>query len=333
MTYKGYGRVIKGVGGLFTVRMFDGSSRWHVTPYEPMPLDGKTVVARGRGALHRKGALLVGDVVEVGYDHTSFQMEAGEARPAADGAGVSIDRVCDRRCGLIRPPMANLDVLFVTFAAATPDPIPETVDKLISIAEFNRIEPVIVVTKSELDPEKAEYFADLYRRAGFDAFCVGFGMEESVAALKAYVEERLVGKIAAFSGASGVGKSTLMNRLFPDLKLETGEISHRIERGKNSTRCVELYPLSAEADCGFLADTPGFTMLDFERFDFFDKEDLPLTFREFVPYIGECRYTKCSHTKEQGCAILEAVHQGAVAPSRHQSFVSLYDILKKKVKW
>ena len=333
MTYQGYGRVIEGVGGLFTVRMFDGASRWKATPYEPMPLDGKTVVGRGRGTLHRKGALLVGDVVEVGYDHTSFRKEGGEVIPAADGAGISIDRICDRRCALIRPPMANLDVLFVTLAAATPDPILETVDKLISIAEFNRIEPVIVVTKSELDPAKAEQIAQIYRLAGLAAFCVGFGMDEGVDALQSYIKEQLPGRIAAFSGASGVGKSTLMNRLFPELALETGEISRRIERGKNTTRCVELYPLSEEADCGFLADTPGFTMLDFERFDFFEQEDLPLTFREFVPYIGQCRYTKCSHTKEQGCAILDAVHRGEVAPSRHQSFVSLYDVLKKKVKW
>ena len=141
------------------------------------------------------------------------------------------------------------------------------------------------------------------------------------------------GKLFVISGASGVGKSTMLNGLFPQLQLETGEISRRIERGKNTTRCVELYPLSEEADCGFLADTPGFTMLDFERFDFFEKEDLPLTFREFVPYIGDCRYTKCTHVKEQGCAIVEAVRTGSIAASRHSSFVSLYEILKKKTKW
>ena len=329
MTYKGYGRVIRGVGGLFTVR----TQAKQDASGESLPLDGKTVVARGRGALHRKGALLVGDLVEIGYDHTSFREEAGQIVPAADGAGISIDRICDRRSALIRPPMANLDVLFITLAAATPDPVLDTVDKLISIAEFNRIEPVVVITKSELAPAKAEQIAALYRKAGFETFCVGFGMEDSLEALRHYVDNSLQGKVAAFSGASGVGKSTLMNRLFPQLGLETGEISHRIERGKNTTRRVELYPLSEDSDCGFLADTPGFTMLDFERFDFFDKEDLPLTFREFVPYIGECRFTKCSHTKEQGCAILDAVKRGDVAPSRHQSFVSLYDVLKKKVKW
>ena len=333
MTYKGYGRVTKGVGGLFTVRMFDGRSRLHAEPYEAQPLDGLTVYARGRGVLHRKGALLVGDLVEVSYDDTSFSRAECGIQPSQDGTGIAIDRVCDRSCALIRPPMANLDVLFVTVAAAAPDPILETVDKLISIAEYNGIEPVIVVTKSELAPQYAEKLEILYRRAGFAAFRIGIGMDEGREALRAYIDQGLHGKIAAFSGASGVGKSTLLNALFPQLNLETGEISRRIERGKNTTRAVELYPLSDEADCGFLADTPGFTMLDFERFDFFEKEDLPNTFREFLPLIGSCRYTKCTHLREDGCAIVEAVKRGEIARSRHQSFVSLYEVLKKKAKW
>ncbi len=333
MTYTSYGRVIKGVGGLFTVRLWDGASRLHSEGCEPMPLDGQTVFARGRGVLHKKGALLVGDVVEVSYDDTSFTTRNGQVLPSPDGTGIAIDRVCERSCALIRPPMANLDVLFVMLAAAAPDPILETVDKLISIAEYNHIEPVIVVTKSELAPAYAEELESLYRNAGFAAFRTGIGVDDGKKALKEYVNTHLDGKVAAFSGASGVGKSTMLNELFPGLKLETGEISHRIERGKNTTRHVELYPLSDDTDCGFLADTPGFTMLDFERFDFFDKEDLPLTFREFVPYIGECRYTKCSHTKEDGCAIIAAMREGKVARSRHQSFVSLYEVLKKKTKW
>lgn len=333
MTYTGYGRVIKGVGGLFTVRLFDGDSRLCRDPYEPMPLDGKTVFARGRGVLHRKGALLVGDLVEVSYDNTSFSDEGGEVIPASDGTGIAIDRVIDRRCALIRPPMANLEVLFVTFAAASPDPLTDTIDKLISIAEFNRIEPVIVITKCDLSPESAEKLRAIYRNAGFITFCVGLGALDESDALMAYIDHNLEGKVAAFSGASGVGKSTLLNRLFPSLGLETGEISRRIERGKNTTRYVELYPLSGAADCGFLADTPGFTMLDFERFDFFEKEDLPLTFREFLPHIGSCKFTKCSHTKEQGCSIVEAVKRGEIAASRHQSFLSLFEVLKKKTKW
>ena len=324
--YQGCGRVIKSNGGLFTVRLFCDASR------EPMPLDGLTVTGRGRGSLHRKGSLLVGDVVNVTYDNTAYSIdESGNIKCAEDGTGVAIDEILPRKNALIRPPMANLDLLFVTLSAATPDPVLETVDKLISIAEHNRIEPIIVITKSELAPDYAQELADIYRRAGFEVFCVGIGLP--IDALEERIAEIKGGTVAAFSGASGVGKSTLLNRLFPQLELQTGEISRRIERGKNTTRVTELYALSAEFDCGYLADTPGFTMLDFERFDFFEKEDLPLTFREFQSYIGECRYTKCSHTKEDGCAILAAVKDGTIPQTRHQSFLSLYEVLKKKTKW
>ena len=324
--YQGCGRVIKSNGGLFTVRLFLDASR------EPMPLDGLTVTGRGRGSLHRKGSLLVGDVVKVTYDNTAYSTDAdGSIKCAEDGTGVAIDEILERKNALIRPPMANLDLLFVTLSATTPDPVLETVDKLICIAEHNHIEPVIVITKSELAPEYAAELADIYRRAGFEVFCVGNGLP--VDALEERITKIKNGTVAAFSGASGVGKSTLLNRLFPQLQLQTGEISRRIERGKNTTRVTELYPLTDENNCGYLADTPGFTMLDFERFDFFEKEDLPLTFREFSPYIGECRYTKCSHTKEEGCAILAAVKSGVIPASRHQSFLSLYEVLKKKTKW
>ena len=328
MTYEGIGRVIKSVGGLFTVRMERGGEG-----LSSAPLDGKSILARGRGALRQKGSLLVGDRVRVLYDDSSFAIADSETIPSPDGTGIVIEEILPRSCALIRPPMANLNVLFVTLAAAAPDPVFETVDKLISIAEFNGIEPVMVVTKSDLNPEYAERIANCYRRAGFEVFCEGKETDGSESGLRDYIQTRLDGKIAAFSGASGVGKSTMLNKLFPELSLETGEISRRIERGKNTTRCVELYPLSEEETCGFLADTPGFTMLDFERFDFFEKEDLPSTFREFLPHIGNCKYTKCSHTKEQGCAVLEAVKRGEISRSRHRSFAALYEVLGRKTKW
>jgi ribosome biogenesis GTPase len=143
----------------------------------------------------------------------------------------------------------------------------------------------------------------------------------------------MAGKTAAFAGASGIGKSTLLNRLFPHLELSTSNISRKIERGRHTTREAVLFEISDAADCGYIADTPGFSMLDFKRFDFFEKEDLVDTMREFAPYIGECRFTKCSHTKEQGCAIVEAVKRGDIPLSRHQSYVELYDILKTRKKW
>ncbi len=324
--YEGQGRVVESNGGLFTVRLF--------TKGDGAPLDGRTVTGRARGSLHRGATLLVGDVVRVCYDETAFLAEDGEVIPAEDGRGLCVEEILPRKNALIRPPMANLDVLFVTVAVQSPDPILPTVDKLISIAEFNEIEPVIILTKCDLSPTRARELCDAYTRCGFSVLCTGEGLFEGDQALLDRITHLLAGgKAGAFSGASGVGKSTLLNRLFPQLSLATGELSRRIGRGKNTTRHVKLYPISKDENGGFLADTPGFTMLDFERFDFFEKEDLPTTFREFVPYIGACRYTKCSHTKEEGCAILDAVKRGEIPKSRHQSFLEIYEVLKKKTKW
>lgn len=327
--YQGFGLVIKSIGGLFTVRL-DPTENGK----EPSPLDGCSVFARGRGSLRRRGELLVGDRVRVSYTDASFTVSAdGAPETSTDGAGIAVEEILPRRCTLIRPPMANLDVLLVTAAAATPDPVPETLDKLLCIAEHNGIEPIVVITKCDCDPAVAGRMEQVYRCAGFPVFSVINPTGEGVDALRAYLEERMPGRIAAFSGASGVGKSTLLNRIFPHLRLETGEISHRIERGKNTTRYVELYPLSDAPNCGYLADTPGFTMLDFERFDFFAKEDLVSTFREFDRYIGQCKYKKCTHTKEEGCAILEAVRSGEIPRTRHRSYVSLFSVLKEKHAW
>ena len=244
-----------------------------------------------------------------------------------------IDQIGERRNALIRPPLANLDVLFITMASAAPTPILTTVDKLICIAEFNRIEPVIVITKNELNPYYAQELYELYTKSGFTCFSVSAEADHGIEPLQALIQEQFQHRIAAFAGASGIGKSTLMNRLFPQLQLSTSAISRKIERGRHTTRQVELFPLSDTVECGYNADTPGFSMLDFERFDFFSKEDLPETMREFLPLIGECRYTKCSHTKEEGCAILEAVRAGKIPPSRHASYVELYETLKQKKKW
>ena len=124
-----------------------------------------------------------------------------------------------------------------------------------------------------------------------------------------------------------------MNKLFPSLSLETGSISRKIERGKHTTRSVDIYKTAVGDETVYIADTPGFSMLDFQHFDFFDKDDLPYTFREFVPHIGNCRYTKCSHTKEEGCAILEAIANGDIPRTRHDSFLEIYSVLKNKKEW
>lgn len=310
------GKILKGVGGLYSVRVLSSDS----------PYMGQTVRCRARGVFRHNGLTpLAGDFVLISCD------ERGEDT-SEDGKFV-IDEIVDRRNSLIRPPLANLDYLFVTMAAASPSPILPTVDKLICIAEHNKIEPVIVITKKELNEERARELKEIYSSCGFDCFALSAIENAEIEPIDCFIREKLSGKTAAFAGASGIGKSTLLNRLFPSLSLTTSEISRKIERGRHTTREVDLFPLSSSPDCGYIADTPGFSMLDFKRFDFFEKEELVDTMREFAPYIGQCRYTKCSHTKEEGCAVLRAVKDGIIPPSRHESYVELYDILKTRKKW
>ncbi len=317
MEYRNNGKITGSNGGLYTILLDNGGT----------PLSGRTVVCRARGVFrHEKKSPLVGDSVAVVYDDSSFN---AELEPSPEGAGIVIDQINERKNELIRPPLANLDLMFVIMAAKRPEPSLFTADKLISICEFNRIEPVIVIGKCELDRERAAEFAGIYRLAGFRVFVLSCFENEGVDEFADYIKTALVGKTAAFAGLSGVGKSTLLNLVFPELGLSTGEVSRKTERGRHTTRKVELF----EACGGFIADTPGFSMLDFERFDFFTKEDLPSTFREFDDCIGQCRYTKCTHTKEEGCAVLEKLREGRIAPSRHESFLALYDILKQKHSW
>jgi ribosome biogenesis GTPase len=233
--------------------------------------------------------------------------------------------------------MANLDYLFITMASASPAPLTLVVDKLISIAEYNGIEPIIIITKSELDPTLAQKLYSLYSSAGFLTFMISC-FDDSYAdvhRLGEFISENINknGTIAAFAGASGVGKSTILNKFFPTLALDTSDVSRKTERGRHTTRHVELYPIDDSGESGYIADTPGFSMLDFDHFDFFDKEYLRGTFREFDRYVGECKYKKCTHTKEEGCAILEAVKCGEVAKSRHESYLNMYASLKDKHAW
>ena len=318
MTNMEKGIILKGVGGLYTVKITDDSSERY----------GECVQCRARGALrHNNITPLAGDRVLLHTDD-----ENNKDHKAAV-SGLVIEEITERKNALIRPPLANLDYIFVTMAAVHPTPILPTVDKLISIAEFNKIEPVIIVTKRDLDETQADRIIDIYKRSGFTAFAISSVTGEGVDEVRTFVDTQLCGKIAAFAGASGIGKSTLMNALFPDLELSTSDISRKIERGRHTTRQVELFAISDGADTGYLADTPGFSMLDFQRFDFFECEDLVHTMRDFADYIGKCKYTKCSHTKEEGCAVLDAVRRGEICKCRHDSYLEIYEVLKQKKKW
>ena len=301
-----YGKVVKGLGGLYETRVESENGI-------------ERLACRAKGVLKRDDEkVLIGDNVKILLDDSTPD-------------GLVISEVIERKNSLIRPPMANLDYLFIVFAAKKPSPVIETVDKLVAISVHNGITPVIVITKSDLDSETADELASIYIKVGIPTFVTSSEDKTGVEPLAEYIQTNVVcGKTAAFAGASGVGKSTLMNALFPNLTLATAEISRKIERGRHTTRAVTLYPIGKDA---YLADTPGFSMLDFDRFDFFTLDDLPLAFREINERIGQCKYTKCTHRKEEGCAIVDAVKSGEIAKSRHESYVMLYEILKNKHKW
>ena len=286
-----------------------------------MGADG-TVPCRARGVFrHDKITPLPGDrvVCEITDD---------------EGEGV-INEIEERKNSLIRPALANLTHLFVVIPATKQKPDLLTADKLFSAAEDKEIEPVIVITKEDLDENETERIASIYRTGGFSVFTLSGHTGEGVGELLSYMEKEAENCLtAAFAGVSGAGKSTLMAKLFPSLSsLKTGEVSKKIQRGKHTTRHAELYPVNVGDSICFIADTPGFSMIDFARFNFTDKEGLPYTFREFAPLMGECRYTKCTHTKEEGCAVLEKVRSGEIATGRHESYIAMLEEINKNPPW
>lgn len=220
-----------------------------------------------------------------------------------------------------RPPIANLDKMFIVLSAA--DPAPDTLfaDKLTVICEHNKVEPVIVFNKCDLadvsDLKKA------YQKAGYKTMCVSASLNEGIEAL--YGE---LSGICGFAGFSGVGKSSIIS-LITNHAIATGSVSAKLKRGKHTTRHVELYPLNSST---LIADTPGFSSLDIMQTNI-KKDGLPLLFNEFDGYLGLCKFTTCSHTKEKGCAVCEAVNKGEIAKSRHESYVSLYEALKQRPSW
>ncbi len=244
------------------------------------------------------------------------------------GGEYFIDEILQRKNSLIRPPLANIDTMFIVCAAASPAPSYLFCDKLCAICEHNGINPVIVITKSELADAVADEFLKTYKNVGYDVFVTSAKQNTGIDELSEFCKTK--GGICVFSGESGVGKSTLLNALFPELDCEVGQISVKIERGKNTTRRVQLHKVSENA---FFADTPGFSMLDFEHFDFFKKEDLPYLFPEFEEYLFKCKYKKCSHTGEDGCIVSQLVEEGKIQRTRHESYMSIYSDIKDKKDW
>lgn len=272
--------------------------------------DGALTACRGRGKFrHQKLTPLVGDRVRF--------------TPLGEGAGI-LDEILPRKNQFQRPAVANIDQLVVIASGAVPVTDPFLIDRVVSIAEGRDCEPVVCINKCDLDA--AEELYQTYRKAGFLTLRVSAETGEGIPELAAAI----AGKVSAFTGNSGVGKSSILNALEPEFRLQVGEVSDKLGRGRHTTRHVELFRLSSGA---IVADTPGFSSFDTEGMELRRPEELQYTFREFAPYLDQCRFTGCAHVKEKGCAVLAAVKAGAIAPSRHASYVRLYEQAKEVPEW
>lgn len=287
------GLLRKGIGGFYYVEAPD-------TIYE----------AKARGIFRKRGITpLAGDIVDISIEE--------------DGT-CTIEEIGERKNSLVRPPVANLDQLFLVVSVLHPSPNLLVLDKMLAGAEEKGIAPVIVFSKTDLE-DCGEYL-EIYQKTGIPVLTVSSVTGEGVDR----VRELLQGKLSAFSGNSGVGKSSLLNRLDERLSLPTAEISQKLGRGRHTTRQVELLKLGPDT---YVADTPGFSSVDMIQTELIRKDTLARDFREFVPYLDQCRFPSCSHTKEKGCAVLAALREGKIAPSRHQSYVTMYDEIKNIKEW
>lgn len=271
--------------------------------------EGGPVACRGRGKLrHQKLTPLVGDRVEITC--------------SPDGTGM-VDAILPRKNQFSRPMVANIDQMIIIGSGAIPVTDPFLIDRMITIAEAKDCQPVICFNKCDLD--RAEELTRVYSNAGFPTVQVSAETGEGLETLAKLV----AGKVSAFTGNSGVGKSSILNAMEPGFSLQVGEVSERLGRGRHTTRHVELFPLCG----GLVADTPGFSSFDVDQMESIEKEQLAGTFREFAPYLEQCRFVGCAHIKERGCAVLEAVAKGEIASSRHKSYVRLYEQAKERQSW
>ena len=270
----------------------------------------EVLTCRARGKFRKEGiSPLVGDRVEV--------QELG------NGEGV-VDKLLPRRNYFNRPAVANIDQLVVIASAAIPKTDPFLIDRVAALAALKDCEVVVLLNKCDLD--RADELYEIYRKAGFQTLRVSAETGEGLEKLK----EIIRGKLSAFTGNSGVGKSSILNALDPEFRLKVGEISDALGRGRHTTRHVELFQLSCGAE---IIDTPGFSSFESEELSLELKRRLPETFREFAPYLDDCRFVGCSHTKEKGCAVLEAMKQGRIQKCRHESYLRLHEELKPLKDW
>lgn len=287
------GVIVKATGGFYTVETPDGE-----------------IECRARGIFRKDNTKpYVGDRVGISINE--------------DGSG-NVDNILPRKNSLIRPPLANLDAMVLALSISDPEPNLFVADKFIAVLEHTGIEPLIAITK--LDLQDASELAGLYTVAGFSVFPVSCETGEGLGALKL----ALTGKFSAFSGNSGVGKSSLLNAIDSRLGLEVGETSKKLGRGRHTTRTIQIFTLE---NGGRVADTPGFSSIDIVQMSGVDKSGLAECFREFAPYVGKCRFDDCTHTVEAGCKVLEAVKDGHISKSRHENYCQMFAQIKDIKDW
>ncbi len=281
------GRIIKSLAGFYYVETEKG-----------------VIETRARGNFrNQKLSPKVGDKVEI----------------SLNGKTGAVEKIYPRKNELSRPPVSNIDNLYIVVSTTSPEPRLSVIDEIIVLAERANITPIIVISKTDL--VKIPELCETYKKAGFEVFDANDDYEK--------IKASMVGKLSAFTGNSGVGKSTLLNRINPELKLETGEISEKLGRGRHTTRTVEI--LKTE-DGAFAIDTPGFSINPDDIPPIF-KDEMQDFFREFNPYKDSCLFRGCSHRTEKGCAVLKALGEGKIAPSRHQSYLYLYSKVENLKKW
>ena len=284
MTEKTEGRILRSLSGFYDVQ----------TP-------GGLITCRARGILRKAGnSPLTGDLVEISVEK---------------GKGM-VERILPRKNHFIRPAVANVDALVVFAANVNPVTEPFLIDRVAAIAGDQNVDVYLCVNKCDLDP--AYDLVRIYEHAGFPVICTSAETGEGVQELRSLLE----GKLTAFTGNSGVGKSSILNRLAPELKLETGEVSEKLGRGRHTTRHVELFRLGEDT---YVADTPGFSSFDTDQMELILKENLQYAFPDFGSFIGKCRFDDCSHRKEPDCAVRAAVEAGGIEKSRYESYLKLYE--------
>ena len=270
---------------------------------------GETYECKARGIFRKSGLKpLAGDRVVISVSENSEN---------------TIDEIRERSSELLRPPVANADRLFIVSSVCEPKPVLLIIDRLTALATVKKIEPIVVFTKCDL--AGADEYVDIYKKAGIKSIAVSCVTGEGVYEVK----KELQNHISAFCGNSGVGKSSLLNAIDPSLALKTGEISDKLGRGRHTTRHSELFKVEG----GYVADTPGFSSFESEEYEPILKEDLPFAFKEFVPYLGQCKFSTCNHVKDKGCRIIQAVDDGEIPQSRHESYCSMLEQAKNIKEW